>query len=522
MIPSTTGDSKPTLTYFDVPATNSSDTLLRELEYGGSYGGEKERGRDVLKILYPKLDFFDKPTRLRQGLLVIRQEYIVVGEVYMDYSFLVEGETFLLKNADGSFQKQVNVLKNRRCGRMARPIILLGTVVKDDSLEDLTDVAEVLQVTQIGKNILGEIHPGKSNGAGSSAGYSNAYGHSRPVLPDTFRELFRSANPEPFPAVSQSLSPTVPVKPPAQNRGVFYVIARLLALLGPKKSVQSPKPVKIAILDTGLRQQGAGKGNNPGCDEVHTGWNFVSNTADLTDDHPARHGTRIEAITKQEAPSSVCLPVKTAGATGVCELYDVLCGLEYARVNGADIVNASFSFSINESPDEAIPLLHNLISVLENEGIWIVAAAGNASQYAPSSGTGVLLEEPLLYPACYSRADNYDRVLTVTTVSKNHLDSEAVPTFGLNECYSPTYVDVGIIANSHSETNASDTDNSFTAPGFPPQPGTSYATAYMSGLVAKALATQYIDGKMELLAAARPQTKPELAFGIRTQESIPV
>lgn len=521
MTPSTTGDPKPAPDYFDVPAVHTPERLISELVAGGPYGRYEEQGREVLKTLYPKLDFFDKPTRLRRGLPIIQQEYIVVGEVYMDYSFLKQGETFLLKNVDATFEKQVKVLKNRRCGRMARPIILLGTV-DTDSLEGLADVDGALQVTQVGDNILGEIHPGKTNASGSGEGYPNAYGHSRPVLSDTFRPLFTSYNPEPFPSDAPSQPPPVAVKPPVAGRGLIYFLARLLAFLWPKKSVPARKPVKVAILDTGLRRQGAGDTQHSTCRDVHTGWNFVDNTPDVTDNHYARHGTRIAAIIQQEAPSAVCLPVKTAAANGVCELYDVLCGLEYARVNGADIVNASFSFSIAETPDEAIPLLHNLISVLENEGIWIVAAAGNAIQYAPDSEDGALLDTPLLYPACYSRADNYDRVLTVTTVSKNHPATGTAVTFGLSECYSPTYVDVGVIANSRTETNVFEIDKSFTAPGFSPQPGTSYATAYMSGLVANAIAARYIDGKKELIAASGPQTKPELAFGIRSKESIPV
>lgn len=513
-LPTTSARRKPK--FFQVPSVNAPDTLFDGL------GRCSNRERDAfLTELYPKLRSANPRDTLRnadRGLLLIPQEYIVIGEIDpitklgKDYSSLVEGKSFFLQNGDEAIP--VNVVKNRRCGPSARALILLSAV-DADSLEGLADIADDVPVTtdQAGNNIVGQIHPGKSNASGSGEGYPNAYGHTRPVLPDSFRPLFGTIQPEqPIESSSDQLPPVVPDSKLVDNRGV-----------------DKRKLVKVAILDTGLRS--VRKGSIPqanSCSTVHAGWNFVANTSDVGDDHPDLHGTRITAIIQQQAPSAVCLPVKTANRNGVCELYDVLCGLEYARVNGANVINASFSFSANETsdPDVPIPLLNTMISALEEANIWVVAAAGNAVQYAGGSPTGVLLTEPLLYPACYSRASNRtdaaDRIITVTTVSRIRQSGNGVPAFGLSECYSPEFVDVGIIANGEPANGTFKEDKSFKAPGFAPAPGTSYATAYMSGQVARVLAAQSVTGKMQLIDALDPEPKQNLTFGIHQGRSVAV
>ncbi|MBC8151875.1 MAG: S8/S53 family peptidase [Bacteroidetes bacterium] len=518
-VPTTSAKRRPD--FFQVPSVNAPDTLFDRL------GRCDDKQRDAfLTELYPKLRRANPRDTLRnadQGLLLIPQEYIVIGEIDpltklgKDYSSLVEGKSFFLQNGDEAIP--VNVVKNRRCGPSARALILLSAI-NADSLERLADIAEDVPVTtdRAGANKIGQIHTGKSNAQGSGEGYPNAYGHTRPVLPDSFRPMFGLRQPQqPIKSSSDQLPPVVPGWKPEDDKEVDR-----------RKPVDGRKQVKVAILDTGLRSAGNKSTSQADCSAVHTGWNFVDNISDVNDNHPDLHGTRITAIIQQQAPSAVCLPVKTANQNGVCELYDVLCGLEYARVNGANVVNASFSFSANEvpNPEVPIPLLNTMISALEEANIWVVAAAGNAIQYAGGSPTGVLLAEPLLYPACYSRASNRtdetNRIITVTTVSRIRESGNGVPAFGLSECYSPEFVDVGIIANSEPPNAVFTEDKSFKAPGFAPAPGTSYATAYMSGRVANALAAQSILGKMQLITAINPESKQNLTFGIHEGRSVAV
>ena len=540
-VPTTrTHERKPA--FFEVPSVNAPEALFTELARCG--GG---REAEALNELYPKLRQVSLADRLKNaalGEIIIPQEYIVVGEMDeatnegKNYDFLVPGQQFFLHDpANPGHPLHVRVEKNRRCDLSARALILL-VEINNLSLTALTDVEDEIDVTtdMIGNNIVGQIHPGKSNGAGSELGYPNAYGHSRPVLPNSFQSLFASFRMDPVVALPPDEQPTIASGQKGHSLWdwlllLFYkFIAWLLSAFGfgTKKPPHNQKQIKVAILDTGL--DGEPTPQSGSCDMVHTGWNFVNGalgTPDVRDDHHDHHGTRIAAIIRQQAPSVICLPVKTANKNGVCELYDVLCGLEYARVNGASVVNASFSFSSNVVPEQAIPLLSNLISVLEKAGIWVIAAAGNAVQYAhdkagdtPPLGQGAAF----LYPACYSRASNLtdatDRIITVTTVSKSHPAGMAL-TFGLGECYSPEFVDVGMIANGQLPTATFENDKNFKAPGFMAEPGTSYATAYMTGRVTNALTTQTFAGKTQLVTAIGPDLKPELATGIQGGRSIP-
>lgn len=90
-----------------------------------------------------------------------------------------------------------------------------------------------------------------------------------------------------------------------------------------------------------------------------------------------RHGTVISAIVNHQG--SQVLPVKVFDAGGWGTLFDVLCGCNYllsCKRNGTDIkvLNASFSGSLNQQGRE---LLYRKMKALSDQGIWIIAAAGN-------------------------------------------------------------------------------------------------------------------------------------------------
>lgn len=65
------------------------------------------------------------------------------------------------------------------------------------------------------------------------------------------------------------------------------------------------------------------------------------------------------------------MPLKISEDRKKVQLSHVLSALQYARENGANIINMSFGFS--ESSLE----LHRLIQEMEEEGIFFIAAAGN-------------------------------------------------------------------------------------------------------------------------------------------------
>ena len=107
-------------------------------------------------------------------------------------------------------------------------------------------------------------------------------------------------------------------------------------------------------------------------DDVH-GWDFRTNSPIATgpaSDSGVRHGTAVAGAASAEANNSIGL----AGTSWNAKLmpvvgYDV--GITYAALNGADIINASYSGVGNTS------LGRQLIQSALDEGALIVASAGN-------------------------------------------------------------------------------------------------------------------------------------------------
>lgn len=243
----------------------------------------------------------------------------------------------------------------------------------------------------------------------------------------------------------------------------------------------------------------------------------MKNTSDVEDRHPELHGTRISAIIKQQYPLAEIIPVKTAQDTGACELYDVLCGLEYARIIGARVVNASFSFKAD--PGQDVPLLKTMLNALEADGIWLIAAAGNAGQY-PVDALGntppLGQNAPLNLPACYSRDDDKNHVVTVTTVRRPRSTKSLIATLKVGECYSNEFVDIGVVGNGAPSADSVTNGLTFAAPGFTEaRPGTSYATAFVTGKVAKFLVEYGASTKEQLLTGLGSAVDNGLTNGIR-------
>ncbi|AUD00379.1 S8 family peptidase [Spirosoma pollinicola] len=442
-------------------------------------------------------NLFRKKFIVQDGLIKIPEEYIVMSDVHQSLDFLIVNENYVLEKEGHSFT--VTVARRNNCGPDARTFVLLRALAGKD-LRGMANFVELDVRTSIGSNIVGQIHPGPTGGRGSSEGYSNAYGLNRPVLSTDLLRDFKQLNP-------------LEVQ---KERGSSTTV------LATYKSIC---PIKVAVLDTGLLVQSSEEGEKYSrgetCSDYSTGWNFVDDTPNVEDGHPELHGTRISAIIMNSCKDVELLPVKTANDTGVCELYDILCGLEYARVNKARIINASFSFRIN--PGKSISLLKTIMNALKKDDIWVVAAAGNAGQYIKNaSGNTPPLGQnaPLNLPACYSRDKTKNRVITVTTISCTRRKSDAdgkvrITNMKIGECYSNQFVDVGVVANGHPSPPFVIDDHTFSAPKFQPRPGTSYATAYITGLVASILHKGYADGKKQVMRKLNVKHRRKLQNGVR-------
>jgi subtilisin family serine protease len=129
--------------------------------------------------------------------------------------------------------------------------------------------------------------------------------------------------------------------------------------------------------------------------------------------------------------------------------------MDYAKTNGAKIINASFGFA-----DSAA--LSNAVSTLRDAGVMVVAACGNSSTNVDVTPT---------FPACY----HFDNVVSVAYTTRN--DTLAAPSnFGLTN--------VHLAAPGENITSTFPATDSF----YFSNSGSSFAAPYVSGALALVLA----------------------------------
>lgn len=141
---------------------------------------------------------------------------------------------------------------------------------------------------------------------------------------------------------------------------------------------------RVAVLDTGAdllhpflqgRVVAIPNGKSLVSQELLDG---MDEDADGSIDEAYGHGTHVAGIVLQVAPDAVIIPIRVLNSDGVGSLWDLLSGLEIARVMGATIVNLSIS-------------MHGWNDLVElragkgrQVGITVVAAAGNGGFSYPT------------------------------------------------------------------------------------------------------------------------------------------
>lgn len=402
--------------------------------------------KDPTQWLFPDGTFVDRRGRLTNAL-----QFIVGIKHDPKADPAVEEDTWKVDNilwlGSRGTRTQVRIKKSRKCAPDGKRYVLLESVgtKKINYLErQITPVFNI----PAGGNSIGIIH-GESNpsaGTSHSGGQSNCYGVAFLVKeqPDRQSELNDDVRIDPF--------------------------ARL-------------EKVVVAVLDSGTLD--AERGDAVKCSEpTPSGWNFVDDNAFPKDDHLGLHGTKVSRIIKRHAPGATILPVKVSDRHGVLDLYDVLCGLEYARTHEAKVVNASWSFTGNKGNTEEadFPLLLGAIRDLDESGVMVVAAAGNRSQYVPEANGEIARDgAPKIYPACYSAIQC--NVITVTTVIHRR------NRFSVFENYSSHYVDTGVLPSEPTAAPALP-EGEFSVPGFKGSyEGSSFATPIVAARVATILSS---------------------------------
>jgi subtilisin family serine protease len=228
----------------------------------------------------------------------------------------------------------------------------------------------------------------------------------------------------------------------------------------------SASNIVVAVVDTGIRYThedlAANMWTNPN-DGSH-GWNAIASNNNPWDD--STHGTLVAGVLGAVGNNGKgvvgvawqvqLMACKAFDSSGNGVISDAVTCLDFARTNGARIINASWGFN----PDSAA--LSNAIATLQNDGIIVVTACGNSSQDIDLAPT---------YPASYP----FDNIVSVAYTTRN--DVLAGPSnFGATN--------VDLAAPGESIMSTFPATDSF----YYPISGSSAAAPYVSGALALMLA----------------------------------
>lgn len=152
----------------------------------------------------------------------------------------------------------------------------------------------------------------------------------------------------------------------------------------------APKPVTVAVLDTGIDF------THPDLQDITvTGYNFIDPTKSAQDDHG--HGTHVAGIIGANTNNQIgiagnagyrqmvnIMPVKVLSASGGGYVSDLISGLYYARDHKARVISISLGTSQKST------LLSDAVASAVADDIIIVASAGNsgAGSNSPSYPAG--------------------------------------------------------------------------------------------------------------------------------------
>jgi subtilisin family serine protease len=247
----------------------------------------------------------------------------------------------------------------------------------------------------------------------------------------------------------------------------------------------SASNIVVAVLDTGVRYTHEDLASNMWVNPNGGGHgtNALAGTNDPSDD--SGHGTSIAGILGAAGNNG-------KGVTGVawqvqimaCKCFDnfgagnvsaVVACLDYARVNGARIINASWGFTNSLA-------LSNAFLSLRNAGIITVAAAGNA---------GTNIDVNPTYPASY----DFDNIVSVAYTTRNDA-------LGTTSNYGATGVDLAAPGEQiYSTFAATDSFYFFNT-------GSSFAVAYVTGTLALLLAKYPAETHQQVIARVLNGTDP--------------
>ncbi len=190
--------------------------------------------------------------------------------------------------------------------------------------------------------------------------------------------------------------------------------------------------VIIAVIDTGVdydhsdlkhnmwKNPGeiAGNGidddNNGFIDDIY-GYDFANNKAEPVDDNG--HGSHVAGIIAASGDnekgiagvswSAKIMALKVTTKYGQLTTADAIYAIEYAKLMGAKIINASWHIDADDHPKA----LYDAIQIAKDAGILFVTAAGNKSQNIDADNSLACLQCPASY--------DLDNIISVASTNEN-------------------------------------------------------------------------------------------------------
>jgi subtilisin family serine protease len=139
--------------------------------------------------------------------------------------------------------------------------------------------------------------------------------------------------------------------------------------------------IVVAVLDGGFNLEHPsifGRLHPGGFDAIdhdfdpHDPGNLLDDDEDGVIDRAGGHGTFVAGMVLEAAPDATILPIRVRDDEGWGTNAELLFGLEYARLAGADVINLSVSSSLEGAEEIRVA-----IDEIQRQGIPVVVSAGN-------------------------------------------------------------------------------------------------------------------------------------------------